>query len=122
MLPVLHFYFAVSRGPILGSVLMECGHIIYVIFWLSLNKQKLSPLAKVKFTLSIFSSTGQRPASYCHALRPVSICPFVCVCVCVSVNFFFKNFSETIDWIFTKFHWNVPKVDLFQIPSNNCVP
>ena len=26
----------------------------------------------------------------------------------VFVNFFFKNFSETTDWIFTKFHRNVP--------------
>ena len=30
-------------------------------------------------------------------------------CVCAFVNFFFKkNFSETIDWTFTKFHSGVP--------------
>ena len=30
-------------------------------------------------------------------------------CMCAFVNFFFKkNFLETIDWTFTKFHSNVP--------------
>ena len=31
-------------------------------------------------------------------------------CVCAFVNFFFKKkfSSETIDWIFTKFHSSVP--------------
>ena len=32
-----------------------------------------------------------------------------CVCMFAFANFFFKNFfSDTIDWIFTKFHRNVP--------------
>ena len=29
-------------------------------------------------------------------------------CMQVSVNFFFKKLPETIDWIFTEFHKNVP--------------
>ena len=34
------------------------------------------------------------------------VCAYVNTCVCAFVNFFFKkkNFSETIDWTFTKFH------------------
>ena len=30
----------------------------------------------------------------------------------ILVNFFFENFSETIDWIFTKFHRIVPNAKL----------
>ena len=33
------------------------------------------------------------------------------MCVCAFVNFFFKkNFSEPIDWAFTKFHSSVPEI------------
>ena len=36
-------------------------------------------------------------------------CACVRACMCAFVNFFFKkNFSETNDWTFTKFHSSVP--------------
>ena len=59
------------------------------------NKQVLAPLAE----------------GYCHGLCPSFVRPY---------TFSLKNSSETIDWIFTKVHRNVPLVVLFQIPSNNC--
>ena len=41
----------------------------------------------------------------------------MCMYVC-SLNFLLKNFpSETIDWIFTKFHGNVPYVEVKNFPS-----
>ena len=50
---------------------------------------------KPKFIPVVFSSTGRRPASYCHGVgtscvRP-SVCPFVRSSVRASVNFFFKK-------------------------------
>ena len=63
------------------------------------------------------------PESYGHGVVSVvrpSVRLFVLACVrklCPKKNFS----SETIDWIFTKFHRNVPKVVLFEISSNNCV-
>ena len=67
---------------------------------------------KMIFTIlasfSIFSSTGQRPASYCHGIVSV-IRPFIClfVCQCVCKLFLQKLLLKTIDWICT-FHRNVP--------------
>ena len=46
------------------------------------------------FSKAFFSSTGRRPASYCHGVVSV-VCPSVRSSVCssvrVSVNFFFKK-------------------------------
>ena len=53
-------------------------------------------------------------------VRHVSVRPFVCAWI--HKLGLLKNFSETIDWIFTRFHRNVPYVVLFQIHSNICVP
>ena len=37
----------------------------------------------------------------------------VCVHACVHLlTFSLKNFSKTIDWIFTKFHNSVPNIDV----------
>ena len=57
---------------------------------------------------SFFSSTGRKPASYCHGVVSVvrrSVRP--CMRACIR-KLFSKNFSKTIDWIFTKFHRNIP--------------
>ena len=60
------------------------------------NYSSLAPLAE-----------GQR--AIVMALGPSCVRPSVRSSVRASVNFFFKNFSsETIDWILTKFHRNVP--------------
>ena len=68
---------------------------------------------------AIFSSTGHRPASYCHGIvSVVLLSAFLRPYTFPSDNFS----SETIDWSFTKFHRRVPLLVLFQIPSNNCVP
>ena len=57
----------------------------------------------VSQTHCVFSSTGQRPARYCHGIVSV-----MCLSVHSSVRLPSKNFSsETIDWIFTKFRRNV---------------
>ena len=37
--------------------------------------------------------------------------------VCVFVNFFVKKLLQTIDWIFTKFHRNVPEIEVKNFSS-----
>ena len=38
----------------------------------------------------------------------VCACVRACVCALILLTFSLKNFSETIDWTFTKFHSSVP--------------
>ena len=58
--------------------------------------------------LTLFSSTGHRPASLCHGLLSA-------VSPSVRVLTFLNIFSETTHQILMKFHRNVPAMVLFKI-------
>ena len=50
----------------------------------------------------VLNCTGRRPTNYCHGIVFV-IGACIHLSVCGSINFFVKNFSEIMDWIFTNF-------------------
>ena len=84
-----------------------------------LGDTRLNAFADGKLHLFL-APLAERPAIYCRDVVFVG-CPFVSPFV-RPYSLPSKNFcSKTIDWIFTKFHRNVPYVVLFQIPSNKFV-
>ena len=69
------------------------------------------------FYYSIYDRFIRQPCACMRARLCVCVCVCVCARVCVRAcvracartsTVSLKNFSETIDWIFTKFHRNVP--------------
>ena len=102
----------------------KCWKPVFSLFFLqcfqSNQRQKSSSelistntLNSNKTWYTFFSSTGRRPASYCHGVSSVcsSVCPFVrpCMCVCIRKLFlqktppqklltgFLRNFTGLID-------------------------
>ena len=64
---------------------------------------------KSQLAVSVFSSTGRRPASLCHG--PLSVVRPSVRPLTLSLNIFF---SETAYRILMKFHRNVPTMVLFR--------
>ena len=86
----------ISPFPIAFSKYLFGRHVKKRLVW-----ERLKHLFAKALLIPSFNSTGQSPASYCHGIVSV-------VRPSVHKLFLQKNFVETIYWIFTKFHRNVP--------------